>query len=282
MIAYPLEVGTTVTRVIQSGLRGEPIVLIHGVGARADRWRRNVDPLAALGYRVYAIDLPGHGFAKKGKDFAYSIAGYAAFVEDFLEEIDAPRAVLIGTSLGGHIAAALACRRPELVRALVLVGSLGLLPVGAETRGRMRGGIVNTTREGIRQKLLRVNFDPANVTEELVEEEYRVNNSPGADDALTKLAEYFAERIDDDVVGQSLAALTPRLPTLLVWGAEERSVAVSVGETAASMLPAARLVLLRDSAHGPYLEKAEAFNAVVGDFLAGALGATKSPDIVYR
>ena len=58
--------------------------------------------------------------------------------------------------------------------------------------------------------------------------------------------------------------------------------AVSVGESAQRMLPGSRLVLLRDSAHGPYLEKAEAFNAVVADFLRGSLGATTSPDIVYR
>jgi pimeloyl-ACP methyl ester carboxylesterase len=210
------------------------------------------------------------------------VPGFTDFLEAFLREMGVERAVLIGTSLGGHIAASFASRHPDRVHALVLVGSLGLLPVGPETRERMRSGIVNTTRDGLRQKLLRVTFDPALVSEDLVEEEFRVNNSFGAAEALARLAEYFGDRIDADVVGNRLASVTGRIPTLLVWGAQERSVAVSVGEAAHRTLPGSRLVLIRGAAHGPYQEKPEAFNHVVADFLKGTLGAWMSADVEYR
>jgi pimeloyl-ACP methyl ester carboxylesterase len=281
MISYPRGVGGLRTRVLEAG-RGPAMVLLHGVGARADRWKENVGPLAAAGYHVQALDLPGHGFADKGAGFDYSVAGWSDFVETFLDEVKADPVVLVGTSLGGHIAASVACRRPASVRALVLVGSLGLLPVGTETRERMRGGIVDMTREGLRQKMLRVNHDPARVTDEALDEEFGVNNSPGAAAAFEKIAAYFGDRLDADVVGERLAALTPRLPTLLVWGAQERSVAVSVGEAAHRALPGSRLVLIDGAAHGPYAEKPAAFNAVVLDFLAGRLGDYRGPDVTYR
>ena len=282
MIMYPLGVAGVATRVLEAGQGDSHVVLIHGVGARADRWRRNVDVLAAAGHHVYALDLPGHGFAAKGAGFDYSVPGYVDFVAAFLKEIDVARPVLVGTSLGGHIAAALAVRDPGRVRSLVLVGSLGLQPVGAETRGRMRTSIVNASRDGIREKLRRVLFDPALVTEEMVEEEFHINNSHGAREGFECLARYFGERIDDDVVGPRLAALGAALPVLLVWGAQERAVALSVGEAAHASLPGSRLVVLDGASHAPYFERAESFNAVVLDFLAGRLGAFAAPDVAYR
>jgi len=270
MITYPFEAAGTLTRVIEAGdTKADPLVLVHGVGARADRWRRNIEPLAGAGYHVYAVDLPGHGFAEKGGRFDYSLPGYTDFLQGFLQQVAGGPAVLVGTSLGGAIAASLACRAPDAVHALVLVGSLGLRPVGVEVRARMRGGIRDASRDGIREKLKRVLHDPTRVDEAWVEEEFRINNSPGAPDAFARLADYFADHLDDDVVGERLA-LAARWPILLVWGAEEKSVPVAVGEAAHRLLPGSRLVLLPGSAHAPYFEQAEAFNRVVIDFLAQA------------
>ncbi len=283
MIQYPFQVGAVSTRVLEAGREGTPLILVHGVGARADRWRRNIDPLAAAGYHVYAFDLPGHGLARKGPDFDYSVDGWTTFLEAFLDAIGADgRIVLAGTSLGGHIVSAFTCRHPERVESLVLVGSLGLVPMGRDWCESIRKGIPNTSVDGIRNKLLRVNCDPAMVTDELVDEEVKINNSFGAPEAFAQIARYFGDRIDADVVGDRLAALTPRIPTLLVWGAQERSVAVSIGERAHRLLPGSRLVLVAGTAHGPYNEKPEVFNPVVADFLRGKLGAFTSPDVDYR
>ena len=72
MITYPLALGDQYTRVVEHGTGPETIVLIHGLGARADRWRRNIGPLADAGYRCVALDLPGHGFASKDGEFDFS------------------------------------------------------------------------------------------------------------------------------------------------------------------------------------------------------------------
>src|SRR5579862_8928810 len=62
-IAYPLGLGGATIRVLECGEGEDAVVLLHGLGSRADRWRRNLPGLAAAGKHVYALDFPGHGAA---------------------------------------------------------------------------------------------------------------------------------------------------------------------------------------------------------------------------
>ena len=134
MIAYPLGVDGRTTRVLESG-SGPALILIHGLGSRADRWRGNIEGLAAS-RRVLAIDLPGHGFATKGPDYDYSISGYARFLQSFFDAVGLDRAAIVGASLGGQVAGAFAALAPERVEALALIGSTGLAAFGPEARAQ--------------------------------------------------------------------------------------------------------------------------------------------------
>lgn len=282
MISYPLRISTVDTRVIEAGGTGQTIVLVHGTGGRADRWIRNVDVLAAAGHRVCAFDLPGHGFASKGAGLDCSVPGYRKFLGDFLDEMKIDKAVIVGTSLGGHVVASFACAHPDRVSGVVLSGSMGLVPLGAEARGRVEAGANNQSYEGVKGKLARVIFDPAQVTQDFIDEEFRINNSAGAKESFATLGRYIGQKLDDDVVGDELAKLTPAMPTLLLWGAEDKTVPLSVGEAAVRMLPGARLVVLQKAAHTSYYERADDFNAVLLDFLAGRLGHHKADGVEYR
>jgi pimeloyl-ACP methyl ester carboxylesterase len=282
MISYPLRIATVDTRVIEAGAAGEPIVLVHGTGGRADRWRRNVDALAAAGHHVYAFDLPGHGFASKGGGLDCSVPGYRRFLGDFLDAMKIDKAAIVGTSLGGHVVASYACEYPDRVRALVLSGSMGLVPLGAEMRARVEAGANNQSYDGVKHKLGRVIFDPALVTQDFIDEEFRINTFAGARESFATLGRYIGQRLDDDVVGDRLAKLTTNLPTLLLWGAEDKTVPLGVGEAAARLLPGARLVVLQKTAHTSYYERAADFNAVLCDFLAGSFGRHQAPGVEYR
>src|SRR5690606_17614015 len=96
---------------------------------------------------------PGHGFAQKGGGFVYSVSGYSEFIERFLEERGIASAHLVGSSLGAHIVASVACRSPEMVRSLVLVGATGMFPIGEESRNRIASRLVDCSREGVERKL---------------------------------------------------------------------------------------------------------------------------------
>lgn len=273
MFSYPIDVEGTTTRVLQSGHKGDAIILLHGTGARADRWASNIDALAGETRRVFAFDLPGHGFADKSADFPHSVRGYADFLGAFMRAEGLDSATLVGTSLGGHVAGDFAARYPDKVDALVLVGAMGLVPIGEEARLRIQKGATSLSREAVAQKFTRVILDQTLVTASLVEEEYRINNSAGAAACFDKLGAYIADRLDDDIVGAAVGRLPEDIPVLLVWGREDKTVPLTVGERAQALIPRAPLAILDGAAHTSYLERPEAFNALIADFLAGKIGA---------
>jgi pimeloyl-ACP methyl ester carboxylesterase len=265
MISYPVEISGVATRVLESGTSGTPVIFVHGTGGRAERWVRNLDPVARAGYHAFAFDLPGHGFAAKGAGVECSVPAYRRLLAAFVEHVGGEKAVIVGTSLGGHVVASYAAENASRVKAVVLVGSMGLIPIGAEARARIQAGAMNQTKEGVAVKFQRVIFDPSLVSAEMVEEEFRINNSPGAKESFAALGKYIAEKLDDEVVGEKLAAA--KLPVLLVWGDQDKTVPVAVGEAAAKLIQGSKLLKLEGAAHTPYYEKHETFNRALLDFL---------------
>ncbi len=269
MISYPLALGDQTTRVLEHGAGPVAIVLIHGLGARADRWRRNIGPLAAAGYRCVAFDLPGHGFASKDGEFAFTAPNCARLAADLLTKLDIGRAILVGTSMGGYIAAHMICAGLVRVEALALVGTVGIVPMGLEARRILGDRFGGVTRDGIERKLRNVMFDDATeVTPEFVEEEWRINNGPGAHAAFARISRYIADDIDNDVVGERLAALPDRPPTAVIWGRDDHSIPLSVGHDCRDLLRPDLYAEIPDAGHAPYYERPEAFNDLLLDFLS--------------
>jgi len=268
MIQYPCAAYGIQTRVLEAGT-GPAVVFIHGLGARADRWRHNLDPLAAAGYRCVAIDLPGHGFASKSDIAPFSVPRCAEWLADILRQIGIERCALVGTSLGGYIAGTMACQAPERIEALVLVGAIGIVPMGPDARAAISSRFGTVTREGIERKLRTVLFDPGLVTPAWIEEEWRINNSLGAPEAFSCIADYIRDGIDDDVIGKQLALMHDRRhSTAIIWGREDKAVQVDVGHRCRELLQPALYEEIPEAGHGPYLEKPEAFNELLIGFLA--------------
>ncbi len=282
VIQYPIGAHGTLTRVLEAGVGNKTMLLVHGVGARADRWRRNLDGLAAAGYHPYAIDLPGHGLAQKGPDIAHTVPGYANFVRALLDDLGCDQTYLVGTSLGGHICATVACEIPDRVAGLVLVGTVGITPIGVERRKRTESIVGETSWDAVDRKLRVVVHDETLVTEELHLEEFRINNSPGAAESFERIAAYFGDHLDDDVVGDRLSAVAAAFPVLIVWGRQDVGFPLELGEAAHRRLPRSRLAVMDDAAHAPYFERPDTFNRIVTDFFAGRLGSAPIEGVELR
>jgi 2-hydroxy-6-oxonona-2,4-dienedioate hydrolase len=265
LISYPFEAGGALTRVLECGDGDDVVVFLHGSGARADRWLRNLTALAATGRRTLAFDFPGHGLASKRSDHSYDTPSFAEVLGEIVDGLCGGPVTLVGTSLGAHVAAWYACSSPESVRAAILVGPLGLVPVHRDS-SQTSSRIADTSTEGVAAKLATLLRDDSLVTPAWVKEERRVNTSPGAGEALARLRSYLAAGVNGDVVGDRYARL--RIPTLLVWGSEDRFVDPRYGFEAREVLGGAPLVYLDDAGHAPYIERAEAFNELVAEFLA--------------
>jgi pimeloyl-ACP methyl ester carboxylesterase len=105
---------------------GPPVVLVHGLGGRAEDWIDLAPFLVRAGYRVYLPDLPGFGRSEWPADFSYSIPDQAGAVEGFMDAMGVKQADLGGWSMGGWIAQWIAAKHPERVSRLMLFDSAGL------------------------------------------------------------------------------------------------------------------------------------------------------------
>jgi len=268
-ITYPLAVASGTTRIIESG-EGPAVLFVHGFGARADRWRSTVERFGAKGYRAIAFDLPGHGFASKEADGPFRVPEISSYLLALMDAMAIERATLVGTSLGAHIVAYAATRAPDRVPGLVLIGALGIVPIAKEIAETMRRNVQVRERAQFANKLRFVIHDPALVTQQLIEEEWRTNTAPGAVEAFVRIGNYLVDGIAGDYVAEKIRSLYGPERLLLVWGADDRAVPPAVGEACREAL-GARLIFIKNANHVPYWEQPEAFDAAVLPFLASLL-----------
>ncbi len=187
-----------------------------------------------------------------------SLEGLGRYVLHFLDALEIPRAVIGGNSLGGHVALRLALDHAERVSGLVLTGSSGLFE-----RGFTSGVPHRPDRAYVRRKMEEVFFDPGLVTEGWVEDVHRAVTTPAS--ALRVLR--FARDARRDNLESRLEDI--RVPTLLVWGLEDRITPPEVAERFRAGLPDAQLWHLPRCGHAPMLEWPEPFSHIVADWLEG-------------
>lgn len=256
---------------------GPVIVLIHGIAGSSTTWR-GVLPALAEQYTVVAPDLLGHGHSAKPRG-DYSLGAYASGVRDLLAVLGLERATVIGHSLGGGVAMQFAYQFPERVERLVLVASGGL---GREVSPILRA-VTLPGAEYVVPVLLHRKVREAG--EWLGWLPRRLGWKP--DDSLAEVWRGYTTLTDRagqqafihtvrsviDVAGQRVSAhdrlyLTQALPTLIVWGDNDRIIPVSHAHVAAEAMPGARLEILEGAGHFLPWRDADRFLEILLDFLA--------------
>lgn len=103
------------------------VILIHGAGMDSSAWFLQTRYLAYRGFRVFAIDLPGHGHS--GGETIATVEGMTEWLGQFMEAAELESAHLVGHSMGTFIALELAALQPEKVASIVLMGTAPAMPV---------------------------------------------------------------------------------------------------------------------------------------------------------
>jgi pimeloyl-ACP methyl ester carboxylesterase len=230
---------------------GEPVVLLHGLMGRTDHWEATLEALAPC-CRALAPEVPILDAARAEP----SIEGLAHYVGAFLESLELGPAVVGGNSLGGHLALELALRYPARVSGLILTGSSGLFE-----RGFTRGVPHVPTTEFIREKMEEIFYDVTLVTPSWVESVRRILTTR----ALALRVLHVARSAKRSNLETRLGEI--QVPTLLVWGKDDRITPPEVAERFRALLPAAELVFIANCGHAPMLEQPATFNALVEDWL---------------
>ncbi|MGA6152269.1 alpha/beta fold hydrolase [Stenotrophomonas sp. NPDC087984] len=258
------------TRTLQAGA-GDAVVFLHGTSGHLEAFVRNIPAHVAAGYACHAIDMIGHGHTT-GPDAPYRIPRYVQHVLDYLDANGIHRAHFVGESLGGWVAARLAADHPDRVDRLTLVA-----PGGTVANPEVMERIRTSTREAVerddialtRKRLELLMFDPANVSDELVEVRHAIYHRPEFIKALPHLLclQEMDNRVEDLLTPGQLARITA--PTLIVWGAQNPFGDVPEAHALQQNIPGSTLEIFPECGHWPQHEHADRFNALHLDFLNG-------------
>lgn len=240
----------------------DTFVLVHGYGASSFTWRHWAPELAKLGH-VVQVDLKGFGRAPKPADDRYAPADQAALVRRLIQERDLRNVTLVGHSIGGGVALLVALALLEdgssrLSRLVIVSGAAyeQRLPpfVALAERPRLSSLLFRLVgpRRVVRWALRAIVHDSAVVTEEQVRG-YATPLASG--DAMRVLLSAARQIVPPDL--EELARRYPEIvvPTLLVWGRQDRVVPLAIGVRLSEALPAARLRVLERCGHLPAEEK---------------------------
>jgi pyruvate dehydrogenase E2 component (dihydrolipoamide acetyltransferase) len=264
------------------GEDGDVVLLIHGYGGDRNSWLFLQEPLAAR-YRVYALDLPGHGTSAKdvgdgpaGPADTADTAGpadtvgrvdtagiLADAVVGVLDALGADRAHLVGHSMGGAVALAVAARDPRRIRSLTLIAPSGFGP--EINAGYLRGFADAQTRRELKPVVGQLFADESLVTRQVVDDLLAYKRLDGVDEALHvllgTLLDGDGQRMDS---AAALAAVGGAVPVTVVWGSADRIIPPAHAES----VTGATCYLLDGAGHMPHMERPAQVQAAIEETIA--------------
>jgi pimeloyl-ACP methyl ester carboxylesterase len=253
---------------------GSPIVLIHGLGGSMWQWEHQLSALAAK-HRVIVPDLLGSGLSDK-PDLDYTPDHMLGSFRGLLDALHLDTVSLVGNSMGGGLAIALAVTQPTRVEHLILIGGFpdhvrdrvasplfqqaldSRAPVWVAKLVNWLAGRALTTRV-----LREIIHDERTLTPAVVERAYRNRSQPGFIPPLLAIIRNlplwetgFARHIGEI-----------RQPTLIVWGANDRLFPSAVADHLHATIPGSRVVTIPEAGHLSMWERPELVNPLLLEFL---------------
>ncbi len=252
---------------------GDPIVCLHGLGANTYTWRHFITPFSRNN-KLILVDFRGFGASPKPHDTHYSIEEHAYDIYKLVIEDDLTRLTLIGNSFGGGVALLVALRlceeKPARLSKLVLIDSGGYkeyLPGYLKLLRSFLGGasIKLTPSKAAAKSVLRFSyFDRSRITEGQVSAYTAPIAMPGGRHALLQTAKQCIPPNIDEIIDK-LKNIT--VPTLILWGRQDRVVPLRVGELLHRAIPNSTLEVIEECGHVPQEEKPEETIARITRFL---------------
>jgi pimeloyl-ACP methyl ester carboxylesterase len=256
---------------------GSPLLMLHGSGPGVTGWRNFRGVLGAFAeqYRCLVLEFPGFGVSD---DFGGHpmLTAFDAVVR-FVDALGLGSVDIVGNSMGGAIAINYAIAHPERVRRLVTIGGIGrniFSPGPPEGIRLLQEFIEDPTRERLIRWLHSMVYDPAVVTEDLIEERWQQATDPKTLAAARRMyaKEAFAQmtRAMDASKAPQPWAIMHRLkaPTLITWGRDDRVSPLDMALIPMRTIPNAELHVFPNCGHWTMIEAKDAFVSVVLAFLA--------------
>ena len=245
--------------------RGPAVVFLHGFPFDRSMWRGQVERLSA-DFRVIAPDLRGHGESTLTSEPS-TMEVLAEDVAALLDELNVPRAVVCGLSMGGYVALALYRAHPSRVRALVL----------ADTRSKADTEDARRTREENARRALAEGMSPIvdSMLPKLLSESTRENEP----EVVARVREMMSG-VSPEGAAAALRGMALRrdqtdllasidVPALVVVGSEDAVTPPSEAEAMHALIEGSRLRVIEGAGHVSNVERPEEFDRALAEFLEG-------------
>ncbi len=236
---------------IEAG-EGTPIVVLHGLMGGLSNFDAVIDYFSENGFKVIIPELPLYTMPliKTG------VKTFAKYLNDFIKHKKFEKVILLGNSLGGHIALYHTKLYPKVMQALVITGSSGLYESAMGESYPKRGDY-----EYIKKKAEDVFYDPAVATKEFVDEVYETVND------RNKLIKTLA--IAKSAIRHNMAQDLPHMPTptCIIWGRNDNVTPPEVAEDFNKLLPDSDLYWIDKCGHAAMMERPDEFNQILIDWL---------------
>lgn len=230
--------------------QGPTILLLHGLFGGPENWAPCI-PTLSQGFHVLAPRFPLDGSVP-----ITSLQPLTEFVKEFLDYKGVEQAALCGNSLGGQVALDFCLKYPHRVTKLILAGSAGLYE-----RHLSDGSLPKPNKDFIREQAQKIFFDKCHINEDLVEQIYQQLQDRQYVRFLIRVAKVTRDyRMDDELA-------KVKVPTLLIWGAQDEVTPPTVAYQFHEHLPNATLVFFDQCGHAPPIEHPEKFGQTVREFL---------------
>ncbi len=230
---------------------GEVILLLHGLFGALSNWDEVVNKFSEK-YRVMIPLLPIYDKSSRKE----GVTGLTQFLERFIDEMKLNHMIIMGNSLGGHIALIYTLNNQEKVSKLVLTGSSGLFENSMGGSFPKRGSYAY-----IKERVEYTFYDPATVSKEYIDEVFETTTSIPKCMAIVGIAK-SAQRHN---LANELHEIT--VPTLLVWGLNDTITPPLVAHDFNRLIPNSTLRFIDKCCHAPMMEQPEKFNLILEDFL---------------
>jgi pimeloyl-ACP methyl ester carboxylesterase len=254
---------------------GPPILCLHGFGGNVYAWRHLIAPLSAK-HKLILIDLKGFGASPKPRDRHYSIEDHANLVFQFILEQDFKNLILIGHSFGGVVAlfTALKLRRLNLNRlsSLVLINSVAYPQRYPMFIRLLRAPIIGslglhlrTTAKNVLPVLELGYYDSSKITKDQVSAYTKPIKMEGGRQALIQTARQI---IPPNVDKLSEEYKIIEVPTLILWGRQDKIIPLEIGERLHQTMPNSQFAVIDECGHNPHEEKPDDTVSIISSFLS--------------
>ena len=239
---------------------GPTLILLHGLGGNTQVWALNISALAEK-FRVIVPDQIGFGKSDKPL-INYRIATYVDFLDQFCKQLKIERALLVGGSMGGWVAAAYTIAFPQRVERLVLVDAAGFAPP-ANFDTRTLYGLNPSTREGMKQLAAKVFYNKLFTTDAVIDQVLAQRIGAGDGYTINRIIESIIR--GEDFLDNRVKSI--KQPTLIVWGREDGLTLLADGQRFKKEIPNSTLLVINQCGHVPNVERPAEFNAAALKFL---------------